>query len=372
MKLAYTPEGFIDWPLILSYDAPFTLVIDARTRGKTFGLRYQCIRDYVKRQKRFVELARVAEFLKGSDKLQADYFTKYYTEYADKKIMREWLCDTQGTIARIAPRVEEGEKPTWDTLGYFLAINDAENIKRRSNSFKPTRRFIMDEALIDKSLPGARYRDYLPGEVGAVASIITSVTRENRNTPEEDRARLYLLGNAVDLTCPWLSHFGITDVPPYGFSWHFGKRCLLWYGPPDDRWAASQSETVGGMLLSGTDGIDSAAFNKFSTLDESFFGDVPKGADFSFGIVYRGSAYGVWCDMREGYYYVVPTLPKNPNNKPIYALTASDARPNYIQARRAQKSLKGFVDLYYAGIVRYKDHGTRAGFLEALSLFGVR
>ena len=63
---------------------------------------------------------------------------------------------------------------------------------------------------------------------------------------------------------------------------------------------------------------------------------------------------------------------KMQDGKPVYALTASDAKPNYIMARRAQKSLKGFVDLYYAGIVRYRDHGVRARFLQALSLFGVR
>ena len=70
-QLAYTKEGYIDWPLILSKDAYYTLVIDARTRGKTFGLRYQCaLRDYPKRKKRFVELVRTKEQLKGSDALQ--------------------------------------------------------------------------------------------------------------------------------------------------------------------------------------------------------------------------------------------------------------------------------------------------------------
>lgn len=372
MKLAYTPEGYIDWPLIISYDAPYTIVVDARTRGKTFGLRYQCIRDYVKRQKRFVELVRVGEFLKGSGKLQQDYFAKYYTEMGHERLMQDWLCETRGKQAYIAKRVEDPQKPKWDTLGYFLAINDAENIKRQSNSYKPCRRFIMDEALIDKSLPGARYHDYLPGEVAAVSNIMTSVSRERPDTPDADRPRLYLLGNAVDLTCPWLAQMGITDVPPYGFSWHFGGRCLLWYGPPDPKWSAAQNETVSGALIAGTSAGTSATLNKFSTLDESYFSDLPRSSQFAFGVVYQGSDFGIWCDMQEGYYYVMPYLPKNPNNKPIYALTAADSRPNYIQAKRAQKSLKGFVDLYYAGIVRYKDHATRAEFLRALSLFGVR
>jgi len=369
MRLAYTEQGFIDWPLIMSYDAPYTIVIDARTRGKTFGLRHQCIKDYVRRDKRFVELVRVAEFLKGDGKLQQDYFSKYYTELPDDRFIRDYLLETRGKHAYIARRPEEGHKPTWDVLGYFLALNEAEQIKRRSNSFKPVKRYIFDEGLIDKTLPGARYHDYLPGEIGAVSSIMTSVSRERPDTPDADRPRLYILGNAVDLTCPWLAHFGITDVPPYGFSWHFDKRCLLWYGPPDETWAARQDAGVSSGLLKGD---MSGNLNTFKTLDDSYFGEVPKGATFSFGLAYKGAEYGVWCDMREGYYYVEPRLPKSTDGKPVYALTAADARPNYILAKRAQRSLRGFVELYYSGIVRYRDHATRAGFLEALSLYGIR
>lgn len=371
MQLAYTSEGFIDWPLILSKDAPYNLIIDARTRGKTFGLRYQCaLRDYPKRHKRFVELVRTKEQLKGSDALQVGYFDKLQSTLADDPLVQRYLLDTQGRRARIAERPPEGKKPVWDTLGYYLALSDAGNIKNRSNSFADVRRFIFDEALLDRRID--KMHNYLPNEVEAVASIMTSVSRENINTPAKDRPRLYLLGNAVDLTCPWLAHFGITDVPPYGFSWHFGGKCLLWYGPPDDEWASSQDSSVSGGLLAGTSASASNNLNEFATLDSAYFGEVPKGASFAFGIAHQGNTFGVWLDAREGYYYVRPNLPKSVGNKPIYALTASDAKPNYVMARRAQKSLKGFVELYYMGIVRYSDHVTRARFLQALSLFGVR
>lgn len=369
---AYDERGFINWPLIMSFDARYTMIIDARGRGKTFGLRLQCVNDYIRRGKRFVELSRVADFLQGDGKLQQGYFDKYYAELPDHKICRDYLLETRGKHAYIAKQPEDGTKPTWDVLAYFLALNDAENIKRRSNSFKPVRRYIFDEALIDKTLPGARYRDYLQGEISAVASIMTSVGRERPDTPEEDRPRLYLLGNAVDLTCPWLAHMGIRDVPPEGFSWHFNKQCLLWYGPSNREWAQAQDSSVAGALMAGSELNQSSNLNQFATMDESYFSDVPRGAAFSFGVVYQGNTYGVWVDMAQGYYYVDARLPKATDNKPIYALTTADARPNYILARRAQKSLKGFVDLYYAGIVKYKDHATREGFLNALSLFGVR
>ena len=369
---AYTDKGYINWPLVMSFDAPITLVIDARTRGKTFGLRWQFISDYVKRGTTFAELVRHKEQLQHDDKIQNGYFDKFYSEMGDSKYLKRYLFRTQGTHAYAAKVPDDGSKPIWDVMGYFLALSDADKIKERSHTFKRVKRYVLDEALIDKSLPGARFREYLPGEIAALSSIVTSVSRENRSTPKEALPRIYLMGNSVDLTCPYLTRFGITDVPSYGFSWHYDKRVLLWYGAPDPDWIQYQSSTVASALMGDSDLVRTSVANEFTTLDASFFAKPSKDAKFSFGVIYRGDEFGIWCDMREGYYYVMPKLPKDTDNRPVYALTMEDARPNVIMARRAQKSLKGFVDLYYAGIVRYHDHDTRQRFLQAMSLFGIR
>lgn len=369
---AYTEQGYINWPMVMSFDAPITMVIDARTRGKTFGLRWQFVNDYVKRKTTFAELVRHKEQLQHDDKIQNGYFDKFYSELAGHRIFDKWQFKTQGTHAYAAKSPADGQKPAWDVMGYFLALSDADKIKERSHTFKRVKRYVLDEALIDKTLPGARYREYLPGEISALSSIITSVSRENKNTPKEALPRIYLLGNSVDLTCPYLARFGIVDVPPYGFSWHYDKRVLLWYGAPDDDWISYQSNTVASALLGDSELVRTSAANEFTTLDASFFAKPSKGAKFAFGVIHRGSEFGVWCDMREGYYYVLPKLPKDCDGKPVYALTMADARPNVVMAKRAQKSLRGFVDLYYAGIVRYSDHDTRERFLSAMSLFGIR
>lgn len=369
---AYDERGFINWPLVMSFDAPITLIIDARTRGKTFGLRWQFVRDYVKRKTTFAELVRHKEQLQHDDKIQNGYFDKFYAELGEERILREWLFKTQGTHAYAAKVPEGDRKPAWNVMGYFLALSDADKIKERSHTFKRVKRYVLDEALIDKTLPGARYREYLPGEISALSSIMTSVSRENRNTPKDALPRLYLMGNSVDLTCPYLARFGISDVPPYGFSWQYGKKVLLWYGAPDPDWIAYQESTVASALLGDSELVRTSASNEFTTLDDSFFAKPSKGAKFAFGVIHRGDEFGVWVDMGEGYYYVMPKLPKDASGKPIYALTMADARPNVVMAKRAQKSLRGFVDLYYAGIVRYKDHNTRERFLRAMSLFGIR
>ena len=370
-RIGYTEEGYIDWPRVMSYEAPYNLIIDARTRGKTYGLRKYALRqDYVRRHKRYVELTRTKSMLEGSASLQAGYFARFESDYCADPVLCDYLLKTEGRYGYVAKRPEEGKKPQWDVLSYFIALTDAQETKNRSTGFKPVKRFIFDEAIIDRSLDNVH--DYLPGEIEAVSSIITSVTRERPDTPRRDRSALYLLGNACDLTCPWLAHFGITEEPPVGFSWHYDKRCLVWYGPPSEEWGRAMDATVGGALIAGTDAGEAATRNRFANDGETYYPKQPKGATFDFGIAHQGHVWGVWLDWREGYYYVVEGLPKSLDGSPVYALTAADARPNYVLARRAQKSLEGFADLYYLGIVRYQNRAVKGAFLDAMRLYGIR
>ena len=51
-------SDYYDWNKTLSYDADVTMVVGARGIGKTYGLRLQFIRDWIKDGSRFVELTR--------------------------------------------------------------------------------------------------------------------------------------------------------------------------------------------------------------------------------------------------------------------------------------------------------------------------
>lgn len=56
---------YYDWEKTLSYDADVTMVIGARGVGKTFGLRKQCIKDFLRDGSRFVEVTRFKNELSG-------------------------------------------------------------------------------------------------------------------------------------------------------------------------------------------------------------------------------------------------------------------------------------------------------------------
>lgn len=356
-------SDFYNWEKTLSYDADFTLVVGARGVGKTYGLRKQFISDYAKDGSHFVEIVRHAEQLKGDERIQNGYFDKLAE---DHDIRDKWIFKTEGVRAFIAPKCAEDEKPAWDLLGYFVALTQANKLKQRT--FTKVRRVLFDEALIDPLL--AQYQRYLTGEFALLLSVVDTVSRERKGA-KGIRPRIYALGNAVDLLNPYFVEMGVGDKPKQGYRWYKGKTMLLHYVESAEYSRDKATDTVVGRLSAGSESAQANIANEFIRHDADLFGKKPARADFSFGIFHKKRKYGVWLDITDGYYYINRQIPKN-TSRPIYALTVDDERPNYIQASRMQKSLKGFVDLYYMGVLKYENEAVRNGFLEALTLFGVR
>lgn len=361
---------YYDWNSTLAYDAETTLVVGARGIGKTFGLRCQCVRDWIKTGSSFVEIVRHKNRIEGEKRIQRDYFARVSRQFPG------YLFKVEGTRALIAKAPPEDADADWRTFGYFVALTEYQDIKNATYpdayQAEGVRRFIFDEFIIERDLARG-YRTYIPGEVDIVASIIDSISRERPGEKALVPPHLYLLANAGDLVNPWFSRYGIKKLPERGYTWLDGKRALLHYVESDAYGGAKADETVAGRLAGASSYADMANRSKFFTLDESLFYDVlPSTARFSFGFVDRGEPFGVWLDDKAGYYFVSSKIPKGDLKEPVFALTKDDSSPNYIQATRAQKTLRGFAELYYYDCIRYESQGKRERFIEALSTYGIR
>lgn len=350
---------YYDWHKTLTYDADVTMVVGARGIGKTYGLRLQFIRDYLKDGSRFFELTRYKNEL-------SSFTSTYFNRIIDNNEFPEYDFKTDNKNAYIAKRVGEGEKHNWELIGYFGAMTEAQQIKKRT--YSKVKRLLLDEAVIDKRLD--RFHNYLPNEFGILANILDSVSRERSETERKDAVRVYLLGNACDLLNCYFAAYGIRKQPRYGYSWHKNKTMLLHYVKDEEYSAEKTKNTVAGRMLSGTLDELIASANEFVFSNNDYVFKKPKNAKFYFGVVYNGMQFGVWADFQEGYYYVSDKVPNNAS--PVYAVTASDNRLNYIAAKRAEGALRNFVEMYYIGIVRYESVYIKEKFLEVLALFGVR
>ena len=279
----------------------------------------------------------------------------------------DYIFKTTTRLAYIARKPKNKKsKPKWELCGYFYPLTEAQNMKQIT--FSKVKRILLDEAVLDKRLD--RFHNYLPNEFGALTSIVDSTSREREETKNSERPRVYLLGNACDLLNVYFAAYGINAEPKEGFSWHKNKTMLLHYVKDAKYAEAKTKNTVAGRMSKDTaDELVSSA-NEFLRASNDFVFKKPKNAKFYFGIVYNDLKFGVWLDNNEGYYYVTSKIPNNA--KPIYALTTSDNKVNYVMAKRAEGVLRGFTDLYYYGIIRYETPYIKQRFVEVLNFFGVR
>lgn len=340
------------------------MVIGPRGVGKTFGLRKQCIKDFLKDGSRFVEVVRFKTELSGV----AD---GYFNRLQDLPDFEDYIFRTDaryGWIAKIPPKSDDEKKkpkPDWMLMTYFIALSDAQRMKKRT--FDKVRRIIFDESVLESS---DRYHSYLPNEFGILANLVDTVSRERADT-DSVRPRVYLLGNACDLSNPYFSAYGVGTDLKFGYRWYSRKTFLLHYVESGEYGREKLTGTVAGRMMQGTTAAKVAIDNEFVGTSREFVRQKPSRAKFTFGITCNGNMFGVWVDVQGGLYYVTNNVPNN-TEKPIYALTAEDNRINYIAARSASKTLSYFKEIYYLNLLRYQTVSVKRKFMEeVLTKFGI-
>lgn len=347
-------SGFYDWNKTLAYNADVTMVVGARGIGKTYGLRLQVVRDYIKRGHKFVELCRYKSELTA---LASGYFAKIESN----EEFKGYVFKSDKNCAYIAKQPKnKKDKADWQVCGYFLALTQAQQIKKRT--FDNVKRFIFDEAILDKK---DRFHRYLVGEVELIANIIDSVSRE---TPENDTTppRLYLLGNALDITNPYFNYYKV-GVPKFGYTQK--KNFLLHYVKNSEYSRAKMTQTVAGRILGQSEAGLSANANIFENTSSDFIMKKTKKAKFKFGIKFNNYSFGVWCDYDVAY-FITSKIPNNATF--IYTLTMDDLKINYMQAKRVEPKLQMLTAMHYDNLLRYESVTIREQFKEVLQMFGVR
>lgn len=356
---------YYDWHKTLSYNADVTMVVGARGIGKTYGLRKQCIFDFLKHGWRFVEIVR---YKKELSKVSDGYFSKLAMDEDFKK----YVFRTDARYMYIAKNVE-GEKDEngrqvktqWEVCGYFAALTDAQTEKKRT--YANVRRLIFDEAVLERT---DRFHRYLPNEFATLANLVDTASRERADT-EGIQPRLYLLGNACDIANPYFARYHVGTDLEYGYRWYDHKTFLLHYVRDDEYAQEKMTQTVAGRMLSMSADGNIASLNEFQTVSAEFVTQKPKRAKFWFGIVCNGKRYGIWNDYTEGFVHVTDSIPKG-MEKRTYTLTMADSRTNYMMATRLSKVMQSFQQLYWMGIVFYDSIQVKSDFQEVLQLFGVR
>jgi hypothetical protein len=356
---------YYDWQATFSRQTgsqgEFCLVVGAKGIGKTFGLRKQCISDYIRHGWHFCEVCRTKDEMKV---VRQGYFDKLQ----NAGLFGDYMFKVQGQTGYIAKKPEkdpetgeQSEKPRWDVLCYFVALTAFQAEKKRT--YTDVRRFIFDEAIIDRK---DRYHRYLPNEFLIFANLLDSISRQQ---PGGEQYRVYVLGNACDLTCPYMRYLGIDRVPEFGYSFWHGRSVLLHYVEPWDK-EERQAQTLVGRMLSGTEESEMVFGNAFSVADTGDVQPKTKAAKYAYAIRYADHIYAVWIDYGKALCFITSRLPKDAGN--VFAITKADASLDYQAIERTSPYLQMLNRFFYLGTLRYESPAMREMFLAILEFMGIR
>lgn len=331
------------------------IVTGAKNIGKTFGLRLQCVNDYLKTGRHFCEICRTKDEVKNVtqgyfDKLQnAGYFNDY-------------VFKVERNTGYIAEKPQPGDKPEWQVICYFVALTAFQTEKKRT--YTDVYRFIFDEAIIDRK---DRYHRYLPNEFLVLANILDSVSRQQYDNAKP--YKVYILGNACDLSCPYLQYLGINTIPEYGYHFYRHKTVLFHYVEPWDV-QERQINTLVGRMLEGNEESEMVFENLFADTSNGEVEKKSPNARYAFAIRYRKTTFAVWIDHKAGIFYITRKLPKDAQN--VMTITKDDASVDYKRLKRTDPYLQALNDIFYLGGLRYDSIALREQFLQVLGYLGVK
>lgn len=348
-------QRYYDWQKTFSYQTGTTgeicLVAGAKDIGKTFGLRLQCIKDFQKHGYRFAEICRTNEEMKA---VSQGYFDKIQDAgfFTDLQFKVEKMT---GFVAKI------GKNPDWKPIMYFAALTNFQREKKRT--YANIYRYIFDEMAIDRK---DRYHRYLPNEFLILANLLDSMSRQQ---PNGALYRVYGLMNACDLTCPYFRHFGVNDIPDYGYRYYNDKHTLLHYVEP---WDAQERQigTLVGRMLKGHRESEMIFENRFADTSNGEIAPKTYNARYAFAIIYDAATFAIWIDYKAGIFYVTSYLP--PKSRNVYTLTKNDSSINYTMVRKADGLMKILIQAFYAGGLRYESIAQREKFLSVLGFLGIQ
>ena len=317
---------------ILSHNCLFNFVLSNRGGGKTYGAKKLAIKKHLKEGSQFI------------------YLRRYKTEFAD---FQNFFADVSEEFPDVTFEVK-GKKLfiNGNLAGYGIPLSTA--LMKKSVSYKFVKTIIFDEFIIDSKLV-----HYLDDEVVKFLEFYETVDRMR------DETIVLFLANAISVSNPYFSYFGLRPDPNKRFTKKF-PIIVEYY--TNEEFIKAKYKTRFGQLIKGTVYGDYAVENKFLKDNANFVEKKTGNSVFQFAVHYNSQNYGFWYDFKEGNIYMSDDV--DPSNPIKYVLTTQDHQPNMMLINNVNKSylLKQAVTAWEKGYMRFKSMELKNKFLEILNM----
>ena len=336
---------YYNWGELLSKDCNINFILGARGIGKTFGLRLQTIKDFLKNESQCMELTRY----KADIDLMADGYHQRIEEFFPDY---QFKSDKKGLY--IANICSDDEKPDWKQYGFFGSLSEGYSLKRKTFSNK-IKRIIFDEFVLDKN---DKFHHYLKNERDTIATIISTATRERADGAGGKRAYVYFIANKVDRLCPYFEWFGI-NPDKYGFFYTLNKNVLVHNVPVEqDIYTGTIAEIIQGKSENALASAKNIATDKDLL---QFISDAPKKKELQFFIKFEDTIFKIWTNPE---FYFIEKTDKVLVNYPFFAPKIDDMRINTQGARELRYSMRNLRELLFMNLVKFDKIETYKNWLD--------
>lgn len=351
--LKVVDNPYYDWGLVFSKDKHINVVTGARGIGKTFGLRLQTIRDYIKHGYLCIEVVRfkdeIQDAVDGYHNKLAAFFPKY-----------EFRSDSTGLYIR---KKVTGDKkpPPWERYGFIAALSVSYKKKRRSYP-EGVHRIIFDEFALD---PNDTYARYLKNELDALSRIISTATRQRADGTGGKPPYVYLLSNATDRFNPYYEAYGF-DADKFGITIKDGR---LFHNVEvkEDIYRG----TVAHMVAGESRETQIAAGNAHAAPPDlcKVSKRKPSGAVALLAVKWKDDIYTLYRSPTTWYVQKKPP-PKNSGVQTIGTRLA-DGGTNIPAGKWLRKKLRPLSEMYGMGMCVFDTPDTYRGYLELMEWLSI-
>lgn len=318
------------------------MVTSNRNAGKTTYFGRLLVNRFLKKGEKFCLLYR---FNYELDDCATSFF---------KNLRELFFPDMEMESEKMARGVYHVLKLNGVPCGYAIALNNADQIKRKSSMFSDVSAMLFDEFQSETN-------HYCADEVKKFISVHTSIARGNGK--QVRYVPVYMLSNTVTLLNPYYVEMGVCDILEADTNFLRGDGYVIEQGYNE---SASEAQKLSAFnrAFAGNAYVAYAA-EKVYLKDSSAFVEKPKGKfRYICTLKYMGHDFGIREFPELGIIHCSPVADlKNPTR---ICVTTEDHDVNYVMLKRSDFLLMNLRWFFEKGCFRFADLKSKQCVLQAL------
>ena len=280
-KTKLDSKVYLDLRECISKGRTVNAIIGARGHGKTYGLKKEFIKAFLKDGSQFIYIRRKTKEIESRKARQGFWPSDLRNEFSDSAELG------------IAP--DNIYTINDETAGY--GIVPSQSLDEKSIEYDRVRFALFDEFITMNRRGSA----YLKNEVTTFEELMVTIARFRR-------VQFFLVANAINFANPYFVKWGM-EPPEPGKEFRLGKNKLLWL-PSAKEYEKAMSQTAIGQTLQELDPdyYDYAFKNEFYMENLNFLKARSKYATYVCTFIVDGQSLGVWADFGTDMYYISDTI----------------------------------------------------------------